>query len=218
MYFQVIDFNLSKKLEKVAQIISPEIHWAVSDIGEDSFAEWLSEDEKKHLAECKSEHRRREFVSGRKMARQLADDMGIDLDAFSLQKNEMGKPFGITAVKRYHVSLAHSSKKVMCALSENIPLGVDLEPESREVHSRLGNRIYHPQESPEVRVLPLIRLWTIKEALVKLQGDGLRTNLKDVCVERLSNLKFVAQINNDKTAIICSFRQQKHWIAISYFQ
>lgn len=202
----------------IKKLIPADICWTISKLEDETTADWLSASEKKQLLECNNPHRRREFITGRKLARELAEQLGMPAQIFSLQKDELGKPFGQCGETEVHVSLAHSVRKVMCALSKNRRLGVDLEPLSREVHERLGARIYHPEESPEIRALPLIQLWTIKEALVKLKGDGLRTNLKDLRISQLDLHKFSAEINDDKTAIICSFRQEKHWISISYYQ
>jgi phosphopantetheinyl transferase len=63
----------------------------------------------------------------------------------------------------------------------------------------------------------LIRLWTIKEAYIKLLGKGLRINMNEVKLS-VDGDQFTAEINNDKTAKICSFQLEQNWLAVAYYQ
>nr|NIT58074.1 4'-phosphopantetheinyl transferase superfamily protein [Fodinibius sp.]NIV12990.1 4'-phosphopantetheinyl transferase superfamily protein [Fodinibius sp.]NIY26656.1 4'-phosphopantetheinyl transferase superfamily protein [Fodinibius sp.] len=173
----------------------------------------LSTEEKKELETCKSLKRQREFVTSRIILKELAGDE----HKFEVLKDDLGQPFGKTDTQKFFISIAHTDDFVLCGLSPNSPIGVDLEPADRTVPGRLKQRITHPKESNVASDIPLIRLWTIKEAYIKLRGQGLRMNMNEVQIRRESDQIF-AKINNDKRAKICSFRMENNWLAVAYYQ
>lgn len=207
-----------KLITEIPVFCPDDIRLAIADLDETYSAEWLAEDERKFFQALTNSRRQKEFVSARMLARKLGKKLGFDLQKFWVRKDKLGKPFGIIEDRHIYLSLAHTFQKILCGISEERDIGVDLEPADRFVNGRLGRRIYHPEESEEIRNMALIRLWTIKEALVKLYGGGLRTNLKDVYVQRQHGNKFLGRFDNGKSAIICSFQQEQHWIAVSYYQ
>ena len=180
--------------------------------------------------------RREEFLSTRLLARRLAAELGYDPFRFRIIKDERGKPYGESEQERIHLSIAHSKEYVLCGISPGKDLGIDMEPAGREVSEALGNRILHPSEEQALDLnlngygegedtstgaeegMTLVRLWTLKEALVKLEGSGLRTNLNELRTVRHSEVEFEGIFNNDKRAKICSFQHQDYWIAVAYYQ
>ena len=177
----------------------------------------LKVEEKEEFCKIDSEKRKREFLAGRLMLKKLWEESVGDDNDLTVLKDKFGKPYGKSDNVLVNLSLAHSNSTIFCGISRSRDIGIDLEPADRKVDGRLGKRIYHPNEDETVRRLPLIRFWTIKEALVKLHGGGLRTNLKDVMVSQNSESEFLGRFNDDKTAIICSFEQQEHWLAVAYY-
>ncbi|WP_445664991.1 4'-phosphopantetheinyl transferase family protein [Fodinibius sp. AD559] len=175
----------------------------------------LSTEEKRELELCKSHKRQREFVTSRITLKEMARKIG-DRQEFQILKDELGQPFGKTNSQEFFVSIAHTDDYVLCGLSRDHPLGVDLEPVDRTVPSRLKHRITHSKETDVASEIPLIRLWTIKEAYIKLRGQGLRMNMNQVQITRESDRMF-AKINNDKRAKICSFRLKNNWLAVAYY-
>lgn len=172
------------------------------------------------LAEYKaiqSEDRKDEFLSSRHYLKELAAGAGFNNRDFSIRKDELGKPYGLLEEQHVFLSIAHSDNLILCGLSEKRDIGVDLEPTNREVHERLKDRIFHADEYDSLQSVAPIRVWTIKEALVKLEGGGLRTNLNEVVISRKGEEEFLGRFNNDKTARICSFQYKKHWISIAYY-
>jgi 4'-phosphopantetheinyl transferase len=82
-----------------------------------------------------------------------------------------------------HFNLSHCREAVVCALSDE-PVGVDVEAVTHYKES-VARYTMNEQElsailgadRPEVM---FTRLWTRKEAVLKLTGEGLRDNLKTV--------------------------------------
>jgi phosphopantetheinyl transferase len=176
----------------------------------------LNQQESTALASFKSDERRREFVTSRLLLKQLANSWSIDPDHFLIQKNELGNPYAEAGEQQYQISIAHTQEEVFCGLTRTDPIGIDLEPSDREVSERLQSRIMHPAEKEEGLGISTIRLWTIKEAYIKLRGEGLRLNMNDVFVQKQGNY-FLVELDDDKKAKVCSFQHQNNWLAIAFY-
>ena len=95
---------------------------------------------------------------------------------------EHGKP-AIVGQPHIHFNLSHCREAVICVLSDR-PVGVDVES-IREYKDSLVRytmnehevRQIEQAEHPEVE---FIRLWTMKEAVLKLSGRGIVDDLKSV--------------------------------------
>ena len=88
---------------------------------------------------------------------------------------ERGKPYFATG--NLHFSISHTKRRVFCALSQS-PIGIDAEEMDREIDLRLADKIFSPgekvrYEAAENKREALLRLWVLKEAQVKLTGEGL---------------------------------------------
>ncbi len=178
----------------------------------------LEEEELAEYHAIKSENRKREFINTRHLLKGLASKFGYLDSNFRVKKDEMGKPYGETDDGHIYLSISHSAEYIICGLSENRDLGIDLEPAERKVHQGLKSRIFHPEENSQIRSLDLIRVWTIKEALVKLHGRGLRTNLNDLLLRKVNESEFSAIFNDDKSARICNFQHNEHWVSVAYYK
>ena len=82
-----------------------------------------------------------------------------------------------------HFNLSHCKKAVACVLSER-PVGVDVETIGRYSES-LARHVLSPDEfdlvsSSPTPQIPFIRLWTQKEAIVKLTGRGIDDDLPNL--------------------------------------
>ena len=90
-----------------------------------------------------------------------------------ISATERGKPFFVGSP--LHFSISHTKNHVFCALSDR-PVGIDAEESDRNISLRLAEKILSPGEAARYdgsREM-LLRFWVLKEASVKLSGEGLR--------------------------------------------
>ncbi|MDZ7694226.1 MAG: 4'-phosphopantetheinyl transferase superfamily protein [Balneolaceae bacterium] len=203
---------------KYCSLLPSDLNIAIGEIGSTFSEELLSSIEQTEYQNLQHRRRRDEFLSTRGIIKELAGRSGWKGLRLKSTKMRFGKPYGVYNNQRFELSLAHTNEKVICVLSPGLPVGIDIEPEDRSVTERLRDRILHAEERALLQDQPLIRVWTLKESLVKLNGRGLRTNLNEIKIQRLNPRVFSAVLGDDKSARICSFRHQKHWIAVAYYQ
>jgi 4'-phosphopantetheinyl transferase len=108
-----------------------------------------------------------------------------------------GKPY--LADSPLHFNISHSGNLALVVISNNGPVGVDLEPFDRGIEletcmqgfcSRFEHSRLDAIRSPGMKCQELIRTWCAKEAFLKALGTGLATPPQDLTV----------QWNNDGTA------------------
>lgn len=177
----------------------------------------LNKEELSEYKSIKNENRKREFICTRRLIKEMSNHIGYLNSDLSIKKDKLGKPYGMANGRHIFLSIAHSRDLVACGISETRDMGVDLEPVDREIHKGLEKRILHPEEYADIKNQELLQIWTIKEALVKLEGGGLRTNLNEVLISKLEENEYSGRFNNDKTARICSFEHNHHWISVAYY-
>ena len=118
---------------------------------------------------------RRGHEAGRELlARLYREETGEALPEIAVA--DRGKPY--FADSPWHFSISHTKKHVFCVLSDR-PVGLDAEEMDRKVDFRLTERILSETEKRRVdgaedTRAALLRLWVLKEAAVKLTGEGLR--------------------------------------------
>jgi phosphopantetheinyl transferase len=176
----------------------------------------LSRHEKKVWNSFGSLSRRREYLSSRWLIRKMAEQMKLDPDSFYIRKEENGRPFGMYKSQKYFISIAHTSGRTVCAISASLSVGIDLEPQNRPVSEQLHSRLLNESEQSFLAGEDIIRLWTLKEAILKLYGSGLRTRLKDWVIISRNNTSFTAEYEHTEQVKIFSFSHQNNWIAIAY--
>ena len=95
---------------------------------------------------------------------------------------EHGKP-SIVGHPEICFNISHCREAVLCALSDK-PIGVDIES-IREYKDTLVHYTMNDSEIEEILHSPnpaetFIRFWTMKEAVLKLSGEGIRNDMKTV--------------------------------------
>ena len=95
---------------------------------------------------------------------------------------EHGKPF-IEGHPEIHFNLSHCREAVVCALSDH-PVGIDVEA-VRHYKESLARYTMNEEELRQILTaerpdVAFTRLWTMKEAVLKRTGEGLRNDLKNV--------------------------------------
>lgn len=102
-------------------------------------------------------------------------------DAINIYRDNMGKP----VAEDCEISLTHTKNIILMALSDN-PVGIDAEEETRENFDinkavKTAERYFREVEIEAVRtgdMKEFLKIWTRKEALLKLKGKGLSGGLK----------------------------------------
>lgn len=144
---------------------------------------WLSADELARYGRFVRELRRRQFVAGRMLLRMaLGRMLGVPLQQVSLEERRGQAPRLLTRVPggvAPGFSIAHSGRWVACAVSEQHPVGLDIEMRdaSRDLAS-LAMQAFGPDEMARWRAMQgwpdaqrvdgFYRLWSEKEARFKL--------------------------------------------------
>lgn len=101
------------------------------------------------------------------------------------QKRENGKPF-LEGQKCFNLS--HSGDYVLCAVSD-LEIGADIERIER-MRENTFKRIFSPAEKECYEKEHkgskdyLCRVWTRKESILKMTGEGLRHDLREICTEK----------------------------------
>lgn len=198
------------------QSIAGRLKLAWSSLDENYSTSLLNEQEKRACQDFGNVQRRHEYIVTRILFKKMIQSQGLDPTAFRLKKDPLGRPFGVYKKQQFFVSIAHSQNSVLCAIARYLPIGIDLEPVDRKVPGGLRNRMLNESEQPLLQKESSVRIWTLKEALVKLQGSGMRTNLNEWTLRPVSKGLFAAELHDDKSANICSFSYQKNWLAIAW--
>lgn len=152
----------------------------------DSVRGWLSDEER-----CRGERFRREedahaYLFRRAFLRRvLAFHTGAEPGALCFTCGAFGKPALAWPVVRLSFNASRSGAWALVAVADGRALGVDLERRDArladpEELSRLARRVLTPEEraalealEPRARLDAFLRLWTRKEAALKLLGTGL---------------------------------------------
>lgn len=119
---------------------------------------------------------------------------GLELE-YGIKENpifeygEHGKP-SIQGLPDIHFNLSHCKKGVICALDHQ-PVGIDIE-QIIPFDPAVAQFVLNGQEYREVVHSPnpdiaFIRLWTMKESLLKLTGEGIRNDLKTLLTSSRQN-------------------------------
>lgn len=115
----------------------------------------------------------------------LRQEYGI-MERPLFEYGEHGKP-SIVGHPEIHFNLSHCREAVVCALSDR-PVGIDVEAVSHYKESvaryTMNERELREILEAERPDVAFTRLWTMKEAFLKLSGEGLRDDLKSVLNEK----------------------------------
>lgn len=77
-----------------------------------------------------------------------------------------------------HFNLSHSGSMAACAIAPH-PVGIDLERTQRRISEALLKRVCSTREQEMVSIEPIafFDLWTAKEAVLKMTGEGINGDL-----------------------------------------
>jgi len=123
---------------------------------------------------------------------------GVTPDCVKIRRAQNGKPEllqdSVTTPIRFNLS--HTEDMVMVALARDVEVGVDVERLDRKFAPEIVEYLCSAEEAQEISLLSTqhqsvayIELWTLKEALVKASGQGLRVRINEIyCALNLPRL------------------------------
>ena len=143
------------------------------------------------------EEKHRESICGRLLLIRGLQDLGwgeffgslkdpqslLDVLESRIKKETWGKPYLVCSPQVYF-NISHSGGYGVCAISSQ-PCGVDIQ-EIRPVKSRrMISRTMNQEEQKQIlkaedSIREFIKLWTYKESCIKLSGEGLQRELKNL--------------------------------------
>ena len=155
--------------------------WRFSDHSEREYL--LDEEERRRLDAYAAPQARRLFLAGKAGVRLVASRYSrLPPGSLRLQCDEQGKP-SFVEPHGLHFNLSHSGGVAMAAFSA-APVGLDIECRGRaRDFAAIARRFFLPEEADAVlhpggdQEDVFLRIWTAKEAIVKLSGKGLSGGL-----------------------------------------
>lgn len=128
------------------------------------------------------------------LCRALEEEYGItDRPTFVIGRH--GKPT-LAEYPHIHFNISHCHTAVICVVSSR-PVGVDIESLERKVGDAL---IRYTMNEEEQRLIAhsgnhaFLRLWTMKEAMVKLRGTGIQGSIPELLLPtNTDNISFTTE-------------------------
>ena len=143
------------------------------------------------------------------LKRALSEEYGLTENPL-FEYNEHGKP-SIVGHPEICFNLSHCREAVICAV-DNRPIGVDVE----SVRSYKDSLVRYTMDADEVQqiesagdpAMAFIRLWTKKEAALKLSGTGISKDMKQVL--HAEGLKFETFVDSRQRYVwsVCQFADE----------
>ena len=184
----------------------------INDFDLDEAMTLLSEQRREQVARYKLEEPRRQAVAAYLLLRKALREMYGIHDAPVFEYDANGKP-SILGHPEIFFNLSHCRKAVACVVADS-PVGIDVEETCRFSDSiaryTLDDEEYESVVKADNPSQAFIRLWTMKEALLKYTGEGLRRDIKTVLrlspankVEFLTELHdgYVVSVVNTKSCL-----------------
>lgn len=184
----------------------------INDFDLDEAMTLLSEQRREQVVRYKLEGPRRQAVAAYLLLRKALREMYGIYDAPVFEYDANGKP-SILGHPEIFFNLSHCRKAVACVVADS-PVGIDVEETCRFSDSiaryTLDDEEYESVVKADNPSQAFIRLWTMKEALLKYTGEGLRRDIKTVLrlspankVEFLTELHdgYVVSVVNTKSCL-----------------
>ncbi len=150
----------------------------------------LSPDERERAARFRFGRDRRRFIACRGALRALIGErLAVDPSTIEFAYGPHGRPeLAGPHVGKVAFNVSHSEEVALCALAAEGPLGVDVErvrefPDLDSVTSSYfssGECAWIDEGEPAARAERFFRLWTVKEAWLKAECDGLAGPLTEI--------------------------------------
>lgn len=157
-----------------------------------SFMErWLAVEDIESAHQKQSDKQQYHFLIARALLRALLyhDTPSEEWKIFNAPN---GKPYIINKQGHQgpHISISHTHGMVACAISSHTAIGIDIEYWRERNFLKLAEYAFGPQEQQAVKehgISEFYRIWTLREAMGKATGEGLKfvTNGLDLVVSSI---------------------------------
>lgn len=137
----------------------------------------------------------------------LREEYGIT-EPLAFEYGDLGKPH-LIGHNDIHFNMSHCRNAVACAVAEH-PVGIDIESLgryrkplaeytlSKDEQQLLSHAAYEGLSAEESRDVAFVTLWTKKEALLKLVGTGIVSDLKNILQQYDGSVTFETVVNIPK--------------------
>ena len=167
----------------------------------------ISPQRREQALHFRHEQGRRECVAAYLLLKEgLQKEYGI-ADNPILEYEEGGKPY-IKNHPDIYFNISHCREAAVCVI-DTVPVGVDIErirpfkePLARHVLSDDEFQRVVSSHTPEIE---FTKLWTQKESVLKLTGEGIRSNLKDVLSQHVADITFDTHVCDRYIYTVCHY-------------
>lgn len=175
------------------------VWWATTDALPSHEFPYMSLAERHRLSRYRRAIDRSRYILGTMLLRvAVADSLGGDPSQVRISRAcacgaEHGRP-RVEGDQQIALSLSHSANTAVVAVSSNGPVGVDLEAKAKDYDSLaaisgvLSDRELKEALSAGMSTAYLLRVWTLKEAVLKAAGVGLRVDPRHVIISGVNRL------------------------------
>lgn len=169
----------------------------------------ISPQRRQQAMRFKMEQGRRECVAAYLLLKEgLKKEYGIT-DNPVFEYDDGGKP-RLQGFPDVYFNLSHCREAAVCALSD-VPVGIDIET-VRPFRESLARHVLSEEEYGGVAVavrpdIEFIKLWTCKEAVLKLTGEGIRSDLKTVLYVH-DNFQSDTVVTDRYVYTVCRYRNR----------
>lgn len=176
-----------------------ELYWAeVCELGEDEerrIRGMVSPRERTRLEQLCHEPTRRCYLVTRRLVRRTLSRLGgRSPDQWRFEIGDHGRPRlanPTEGIRELDFNVAHSRRRIALAVARGCRVGVDIEPESRQVdHELVARKFFHADERRVLQQLDgprrrrrFLQLWVLKESWMKADGRGIGAGLDEVVFE-----------------------------------
>lgn len=162
--------------------------------------------EQEHAAKLVLQRDQESFIVARSQLRkQLSERLGVPPLAIEFKQNAFGKS-SLVDFPNVHFSVAHTDHAFVLAITNDFPVGVDIEFQHRKFDWRkIASFAFTSEEQTFLNLgskkqVEILKLWTQKEALVKCLGTSLESGMQSFSLlnERKGTINDVLQIHQNE--------------------
>jgi phosphopantetheinyl transferase len=138
----------------------------------------------------------------------------LGYDGAEFKKLPSGQPYAVGPGNQYiSVSITHTQNILMAVVCDKFRVGIDAEAINRKLSDALLRRIIHPNEVFDSETTPL-KVWTMKEAVLKLAGTGLRLNMNAIQLLPCPEHGYITTLDGNSISVY-SNHFSEYWISLA---